>query len=541
MREVVSAAREQWRRWLGPATVAAVLLLAAARCGVRSVREADELLASINIREPRLAAAPSSPTSSPTSPPTSALAPPLTRRVVLLVIDGLGESQSRPLPALDRLRQRGLSAVATSHLPSLSRPNYVSILTGVPPAHSGVRSNDYGWEVPLDSLLHRVRATARQTAFATDVAPGFGAMFSRQLSDATAAPWRGGWLRAGLLALDRGYPLVVLIPGAVDNAGHEHGAASPQYREAALQVDRELDELLRTLDLSRDTVVVTADHGHTAAGGHGGDEPEVMEVPLVMAGAGIRAGAHVAGARLIDLAPTLAALLGTSPPRHALGRCLSEALTLPAAQAAALARADRDRVRALSAWLAAASSAPPDQPDDGEARPLLDRAFACFALAVLLLFVVRVAERAELVHTDRRVLTVAVAAPLSAVAALLAGAGGELSLSTLANRAEGTRVLGLAAAAVVAAHLAGALWALANRPLRQRLAAANALVLIALSLATLLASSVAALLGSPPWQTLPSAPMLLLTPFSSMSLATCALGCALVTAIELVVFAARRS
>lgn len=548
MRELVSAAAEKWRRWLGPAAVAVLLLLAAARCGARSVREADELLASINIRAPRLAEAPGPAPASPVDHPLAAplapplgvpLAAPLTRRVVLLVIDGLGEAASHGLPELDRLRQLGLSAVATSHLPSLSRPNYVSILTGVPPAHSGVRTNDYAWEVPLDSLLHRVRASARQTAFATDVAPGFGAMFSRQLSDATAAPWPGGWLRAGLLALDRRYPLVVLIPGAVDNAGHQRGAGSRPYREAALQVDRQLGELMRALDLTRDTLVVTADHGHTAAGGHGGDEPEVMRVPLVMAGAGVRRGALAAPVRLIDLAPTLAALLGTPPPRHALGRCLGEALQLPERQAAALAERDRARVQALEAWLAAA---PSDPSGGGEPpRPLLDRAFACFALAVLLLFVVRVAERQQLVHVDRRLAAVALAAPLSAVLALAAGAGGELSLSTLANRAEGTRVIAAAAAAVVAAHLAGAWWALARRPLRQRLAAANALVLIALSLATLLASSVAALLGSPPWQRLPSAPLLLLTPFAQMSLATCALGCTLVLAIELVVFAARRS
>lgn len=545
MRQLVSTAAETWRRWLGPAAVAVLLLLAAARCGARSVRDADELLASINIRAPRLAeapaAAPAAPVDrqlgAPVDPPRAA---PLTRRVVLLVIDGLGEAASHGLPELDRLRQLGLSAVATSHLPSLSRPNYVSILTGVPPAHSGVRTNDYAWEVPLDSLLHRVRASARQTAFATDVAPGFGAMFSRQLSDATAAPWPGGWLRAGLLALDRRYPLVVLIPGAVDNAGHQHGAGSRPYREAALQVDRQLGELMRALDLTRDTLVVTADHGHTAAGGHGGDEPEVMRVPLVMAGAGMRRGALAHQVRLIDLAPTLAALLGTPPPRHALGRCLGEALQLPERQAAALAARDRARVQELEAWLAAAPSAPSSGGAGEPPRPLLDRAFACFALAVLLLFVVRVAERQQLVHLDRRIAAVALAAPLSAVLALAAGAGGELSLSTLANRAEGTRVIASAAAAVVAAHLAGAWWALARRPLRQRLAAANALVLIALSLATLLASSVAALLGSPPWQRLPSAPLLLLTPFAEMSLATCALGCALVLAIELVVFAARR-
>jgi Metalloenzyme superfamily/Type I phosphodiesterase / nucleotide pyrophosphatase len=542
-----AALHEHWQRWLGPVLVALALLGGAARCGLRSVEEADELLASINIRAPRLAALPSAaaPAATPATPAaTPAATPsapfsfaPLSRRVVLLVIDGLGEAHSHALPVLDELRRLGVSTVATSHLPSLSRPNYVSLLTGAPPAHSGVRSNAYGWEVPLDSLLHRVRATARQTAFVTDVAPGFGAMFAHQLSEAVATPWSGGWVRAGLLALERRYPLVVIIPGGVDNAGHERGAASDEYRAAALQIDRQLGELLGALDLTRDTIVVTADHGHTAAGGHGGDEPEVMRVPLVMAGAGVRRGATIEGARLVDVAPTVAALLGTAPPRHALGRCLGEALAMPPSQRRALRLADDARLAAIERWLAAEPGAS-DQPE--AERPLLDRAFASAALALLLLFVVRVAERQRLVHIDRRVLAVAVGAPLAAVAALLAGAGGELSLSTLANRAEGTRALLLAAAAVVAVHTLGALWALRDRPLRQRLAATNALVLIALSLATSMVSVTAALLGSPPWQSLPPAPMLLLMPLASMSLATSALGCGLALAIELVVFAARR-
>jgi hypothetical protein len=76
------------------------------------------------------------------------------------------------------------------------------------------------------------------------------------------------------------------------------------------------------------TLVVTADHGHVAEGGHGGDEPEVTAVPLVLAGAGARAGARGTCAHL-DVAPTLAALLGVAAPAAAEGRVLWEALEAP--------------------------------------------------------------------------------------------------------------------------------------------------------------------------------------------------------------------
>lgn len=53
------------------------------------------------------------------------------------------------------------------------------------------------------------------------------------------------------------------------------------------------------------------------AGGHGGVEREEMIIPLYLAGPGIRAGAEVPCARLVDLVPTLLDLTGASVPASA--------------------------------------------------------------------------------------------------------------------------------------------------------------------------------------------------------------------------------
>jgi hypothetical protein len=513
---------ERWQRWVGPVVGSLAIGIVAAYVAMISTRDADSLLLRINIENPPLAELPPSAGSPQRAP--------LTRRVVLLVIDGLSMNRSMELPALQSLRELGVATVATSHLPSLSRPNYVSILTGVPPRYSGVRSNDYRWQVPLDSLLHRVRASGRQTAFATDAAPGFGSMFSGQLSEGVATPWSGGLTRAGLLALDRHYPLVVLIPGAVDDAGHRSGAASPAYHAAALEVDRQLRELMAELDFQRDTMVVTADHGHMAQGGHGGAEPEVMEVPLVLAGAGIRQGAQLHGARLIDLAPTMAALLGTSAPRHALGRTLVEALAIAPQQADALAAADQRRLHAIEGFL---HSYPI------EARPLEVRLFACIALALLLWFVVLLSRHTRAMHFERRLIAVAALGYLPVIAVLVLCSGADLSLSTLPNRADGTRWALGAAAVATTIHLGSTLWMLRGRPLRQRLAAANALALIGLCTAVLVSTTARALVGSPPWINLPSAAMLFFIPLVHLGLAIYALGIIATITLEMVIFAAR--
>src|SRR5436190_7418826 len=94
--------------------------------------------------------------------------PRLARRVFLAVIDGLRLDRSYELPYLDELRRRGVDGEATSHYPTWSRPNYVSILTGVPPAASGVRTNHHATPVLLDSLMDRARAAGLHAATATD-------------------------------------------------------------------------------------------------------------------------------------------------------------------------------------------------------------------------------------------------------------------------------------------------------------------------------------------------------------------------------------
>ena len=59
-------------------------------------------------------------------------------------------------------------------------------------------------------------------------------------------------------------------------------------------------------------------------GGHGSTRE--MRVPLLISGAGVRAGAAPRDASLVDLAPTIAALLGVRPPADAQGRVLDELL-----------------------------------------------------------------------------------------------------------------------------------------------------------------------------------------------------------------------
>jgi len=107
--------------------------------------------------------------------------------------------------------------------------------------------------------------------------------------------------------------------------------------EGLPQVDRVLGaadlEVLRASDKVGDFLVETKTpwgfgleepEGGASRGGHGSTQE--IRVPLLISGAGVRAGALPKDARLVDVAPTIAALLGVRPPADAQGRVLDELL-----------------------------------------------------------------------------------------------------------------------------------------------------------------------------------------------------------------------
>ena len=328
---------------MGTSRLAAAVLVLGVALGVLWMAQsgAQHFVPRLNLDEPPLARV---------APVISPAGPPLSRRVVLVIIDGLGANAAHDLPALDLLRARGIDARARSHFPTLSRPNYSAMLTGIEPRWSGVRTNDYDHALPLDSLVARLQDAGRKSAYVADVSPALPTMLPGW-DDVRLVPWRSGLRAASLSALEGDAALVVYLFDAVDRAGHRSGARSRAYREAALGYDELIGQLAARLDPARDTLIVVADHGHTAVGGHGGLERDVVEVPLVLAGAGIARGAHISDAQLADLAPTIAALLGVPVPGHALGRTLVEALALPQADRAALAFADGRRRAVLATGL----------------------------------------------------------------------------------------------------------------------------------------------------------------------------------------------
>ena len=498
--------------------------------------------------------------------------PRLARRVYVVIIDGLRLDKSYDLPFLDELRRRGADTEAQSHYPSWSRPNYVSILTGVPPSASGVRTNHHGAPVALDSLMDRVNAAGMHAATATDYdvlprlflrerktgPPGTDdlddvepeptevplglpavkapdANLESPFVDARYAPWPGGFSEAGAALTDGNAQLVVLLVGAVDAAGHAYGGASAQYREAAESADHALSRALAHVDLSQDAIIVTADHGHTDRGGHGGMEPEVMTVPLVMAGAGIKPGAISTDARLVDIAPTAAALLGIPAPGHGLGRTLTELLTLDEQGRAARQTADAERL-AITRHTVELATARADT-DVLEQRAQRLAIVAGGALLAVLLAVLLI--RRRVLRLDVRVLLVSVPAFFIVYYALIGTLGQRFSPSLLPAQGHLAATMAKYGIAAMVVQLGASLWALRNQGnLATRLATANGIAWMGLMLA-MIPAGLAWAFFPPPYVSLPGPLWLVMIPAVQVAVACAAVDVALTLMVEVIVFAAR--
>ncbi len=489
---------------------------------------AGRYLPELNIESPDIA------THEPVLGPTSSRR---SRRVVLIIIDGLRLQDSFGHETLDGLRRIGIDAIATSHYPSISRPNHATLVTGVAPLVSGIRNNTFRTPVLIDSLMDRVNDAGLGATYVADDSPSLGYLFAEDFSSLYYGGWPGAFAKSTQLAIaDKTNALLVFIPGAVDLAGHEFGGDSPQYRQAVRDVDSGLGDILRQLDLSQDTILITADHGHTDAGGHGGEEDIVLRVPLIVAGAGIRADALLGPAELIDIAPTVAALLGVPAPGHASGKTLIDILDVSSADVAQLRASDRTRIAINSARYEESLTNRRIE-TDAERRKRLLLLAGLLAIAVVAL---ELSRRAGALHIDWRVLLIAVPAYPLCYYGLLDVLGQSLSFSALQDR--GSEMSSLSRFGLVATFvqlLAG--WiALGGRVvLRERLAAANALIACGLLVAWLPAAWLWANYGSAPHVEIPSSRVALLIPANYIAVTTYAVGASLLLALEIVIFFAR--
>ena len=241
----------------------------------------------------------------------SAAPPPRPRHTVVIVIDGLRRDAALGMRSAATLEQRGQCRTMDVGPLTVSRPVYAILSTGLEADRTGARNNDETSPLAAESIW--------------DVARGAGL----EVNGLSHLAWWGQLFPNGFTRYRRSEPLTddlfsaaplgdlaLVHPVYVDEAGHSFGGASAPYAAAVARADRETEELLARVDLTKDVVILTADHGHSARGGHGAAQPEIARVLTCFAGAGILRSDARAPLDARTFAPTLALLLGVRFPRH---------------------------------------------------------------------------------------------------------------------------------------------------------------------------------------------------------------------------------
>jgi len=298
----------------------------------------------------------------------------LSRKVVIVLVDALRYDTSmddKVMPFLNQLRANGASAKMHSQPPSFSEPGYTTILTGAwPDINDGPAVNlDYA-DIPTftqDDIFSAAHRSGLKTAISgyywfEKLVPqnAVDGSFYTPGEDAAADI---DVINAALPMVSDDYQLILIHIDQVDYAGHHLGGPmAPAWNKAATQADQYIHEIVAKLDLKQDTIIVLSDHGQIDRGGHGGPEAINLLEPFVMAGAGVKANVYP-DMYQVDVAQTIAVLLGTNLPASSEGMAQTAMLTLSDDQLSKLQAAELSEKRALfQDYVAAIKSQPSRQP-----------------------------------------------------------------------------------------------------------------------------------------------------------------------------------
>jgi hypothetical protein len=233
------------------------------------------------------------------------------RHTVIVVADGLRADAARTMGSFAWLTKRGRCGTMDVGSLTRSRPIYVLLSAGVEADRTGVRTNDDRAKATVESLWQVGRR------FGLRVNATSGLRWWRELFPEGFDDYQQPPETVDLFSTIRLADLSLIHPVYVDEAGHQAGAASAAYAAAVARLDREMLPFLERLDLSQDLVILTADHGHTARGGHGSPVSELREVSICLAGRGVQNTAVLAPPIDARSFPALVAVFEGLPfPKH---------------------------------------------------------------------------------------------------------------------------------------------------------------------------------------------------------------------------------
>ena len=257
----------------------------------------------------------------------------MTKRIILLSIDGMRPDglASCGSDAAEYLKARSTYCMnAMTVFPSVTLPCHMSLFYGVIPQRHGIVSNTF---VPQ---VHEVKGIFEKIRAAGGVSAAFyGWEHMRNV-------WPAGSCKYSLfqdvytddsvdtMLTDKAIELIeAKKPDFVylyqvepdEKGGHDNGWMTEEYLR---RVRIATDNARRVIEKFSDeyTIIITADHGgHDRM--HGTEMPEDMTIPMFFIGDEFTPGKELDSASILDIAPTIAKVMGLEPEREweGVARC----------------------------------------------------------------------------------------------------------------------------------------------------------------------------------------------------------------------------
>jgi len=301
---------------------------------------------------------------------------PLVPQVVMVIVDGLRYDTSLEMPYLNSLREQGASGVMVGIPSPASQPAWTTLVSGAGPEINGAPFLD-------PDHTDRIQPIAVDHLFAEVNRSGF-------ISGLVGSNWwqkmvpdrflyaqffvedddeADGQVVDTALRFLKNFRLHYLLIhlNQVDHVSREYGAASNEYRQAALRVDVHLRDIAQATNVQRNVLIVVSDYGHPDAGERGKYGRVALMAPFVMVGPAVVPGdyGHIAPG---DVAPTVAALLGTAVPNAAQRPIRFDMLRMDEVQRAVKQVTQaQQRVALGQAYLSSIGAAPLSDTAEGDA------------------------------------------------------------------------------------------------------------------------------------------------------------------------------
>jgi hypothetical protein len=232
-------------------------------------------------------------------------------------------------------------------MPTLSSPNWESVIGGAAPEQHGITSNGYLRHMvefqPVcrdsDGRFPTIFGALRAQLPESNVAVfhdwgGFSDLVEKHAPTVMRhTAGAGNTIEAALAYWRDFHPTLLFIHiDNVDHAGHDAGWATQPYYRAVEDADAYIGRVLDTLEAlgQREStyILLTSDHGGTRKG-HGKNSLAEIQIPWMLEGPNVVPGKLAAPVNTFDSAATLAWIFGLETPACWIGRPVMAAFRAP--------------------------------------------------------------------------------------------------------------------------------------------------------------------------------------------------------------------